>query len=310
MKGPDLIPELTFELKICLPVGNAKPDLKQQVCDWLVGHDVSGFVEGAVDDIDIDHCYENPSRDFYGELGGQKAALSVYSYDRPYLRDLESGLQNQFPDLSFEHLQMDSKIWMEGWKESFKPIRTQLFEIYPPWEKPGGQATHPIEIEPGMAFGTGQHATTQLCLEALETFDFSELENVLDVGTGTGVLAIAAAKMGSKNILATDIEVDAVHAAKENARINAVDYEARRGSVPPCPDGGRYQLVIANILYVVLTSILEDLAQALASKGRMVLSGILPEQAPDMIGQAKSLGLKLISSQEKDGWVCLVLTKD
>ena len=136
----------------------------------------------------------------------------------------------------------------EGWKDSFKPFATKKFYVYPPWEQNKEELGKiPLEVEPGMAFGTGQHATTQLCLAQIENlFESKTIETVLDVGTGTGILAIAAIKLGAKKLVGTDIDADAVIAAKENAVRNECSFEVFQDSVPA--DTNSYDFVIANIL--------------------------------------------------------------
>ena len=132
-------------------------------------------------------------------------------------------------------------------------------------------------------------------------------ESVLDVGTGTGILAIAVKKMGCNSLLATDIDADAVIAAKENAVRNGVDFEVMQESVPKGVKPS--ELVIANILFVVLRRIIGELAAAVQTGGKLLLSGVLSEEASEMIELAESHGLKFESKDEQDGWVCLVLSK-
>jgi ribosomal protein L11 methyltransferase len=196
--------------------------------------------------------------------------------------------------------------WLEGWKESFKPIRTERFYIYPPWNPPQGkECDFHMVIEPGMAFGTGQHATTMLCLREIErlTQEDPEIHSAADVGTGTGILAIAMAQLGIPRVIGTDIDSDAVIAAKRNLADNAVHFELLQTSVPP----GDYSLVVANILTVVLLKLMQDLARA---TGRwLLLSGILVEQAYEIEHAATACGLELVRSVEQEGWVSLLFLR-
>ena len=165
-----------------------------------------------------------------------------------------------------------------------------------------------LEVEPGMAFGTGQHATTQLCLAKLEDiFEQFEPQSVLDVGTGTGILAIAIKKMGCTSLIATDIDADAVIAAKENAARNSVEFDVQQASVPENVEP--VSLVVANILFVVLRRIINELSSKVLKGGKLLLSGVLSEEADEMIRLAESQGLQFQSKSEQDGWVCLVFDK-
>ena len=212
-------------------------------------------------------------------------------------------------NLNLSLKQTDTSQWQEGWKDSFKPFETEKFHVFPPWESDNISSTKiRLEVEPGMAFGTGQHATTQLCLSKLDdAVEQLRPKSVLDVGTGTGILAIAVKKMGCDSLLATDIDADAVIAAKENAKRNAVDFDVSQDSVPE--DARPCELVIANILFVVLRRIIGNLATKVQPGGKLLLSGILSEEASEMLELAELQGLKFESKNEQDGWVCLVLRK-
>ena len=210
-------PQKTFELRIAMQADERSrvEHLKERVIDFLRSQGVDSFVEGTIDDVDIDNEPGGPQRDFYGELGGDAQPLSIFKYSREALDDLKGSLEREFSsEIGASMHSMDTETWMQGWKESFKPITTKLFYVYPPWdESPIPSGFLPIIIEPGMAFGTGQHATTQLCLRGLE--DLPELNGglitkgrVLDVGTGTGILAIAAEKLGSRSVVGTDVDPD------------------------------------------------------------------------------------------------------
>ncbi len=207
----------------------------------------------------------------------------------------------------------ETESWLEGWKESFRPIATERFYIYPPWETlpAANSQIIPICIEPGMAFGTGQHATTLLCLEELAELERDHLANfgnwhICDVGTGTGILSIAASKIGVTKIIATDIDPDAVTAAKRNARDNQCSIEFAKMSVPV---GQSFDLVIANILAVVLKQLMPDLAAATKPGGYLLMSGLLDEQAHELTVLAHQYGLQLSRKRLRDDWCALLLRK-
>lgn len=302
-------PPHTYELRIAIP----DPKQKQRLIDWLLLNGVESFVEGALD-VDINHEYGEAEPDYYAEWGGHDAPVSVYRYSRESLDDLSAKLSHAFPALSPELHTHETKEWMEGWKESFKPFSTDSFYVYPPWISdaiPAGLI--PIVIEPGMAFGTGQHATTRLCLEQLGKIARKAgkkvvgTQRVLDVGTGTGILAIGAHLAGYASAVGTDIDDDAILASVDNAKANKVHVPFSKGSVP---QGEPYDLVFANILAVVLLRIMGDLSRATKEGGLLVLSGLLVEEEAELEACARDHGLKAVDRGHLDGWSGLVLRKD
>lgn len=307
-------PKKTFELRISFPQEDSKAaeSTKQALTQWLIGYGEESFVEGAVDNLSVDFDYDNPDRDLFAESGGNVSPLIIYRYDLEYLRDLKAKIESNFAgrvDCS-EHW-LETEVWLEGWKSSFKAFQTEKFYIYPPWEKPEAELANlqPIEIEPGMAFGTGQHATTQLCLRELEQLEeFEKDQMILDVGTGTGILSIALAKLGYSSIIASDIDTDAVAAAKENARVNNCQIKIEQGSVPEsCL--GQCKLVIANILMVVIRKIAVQLAAAVAPGGYLLVSGVLDIELDEMRMLGQKHGLSFLQHSEQDGWVALLFQK-
>ena len=315
-----MIPAKTFELRIVFLAKNRSIneilETKELVTSWLAGNGVESFVEGAIDDIYVDHRYEQSLNDFYNDMGGHQAPVSIYDYSLEYLADLKAKLILAFPEhILVEDHSMDSQVWMEGWKEGFKPIFSEKFCIHPPWDKPSQAGLIYIDIEPGMAFGTGQHATTQICIKALESLDEKDIsgKRCLDVGTGTGVLAIAAKKLGFVEVIGTDIDHLAVESATYNCKLNGTDVAVFAGSCPEFwPDGREFlpvDFVIANILPIVLFRILPDLSRVTALGGKLLLSGILLEQVEEMTKAASSLGFNLLRSTELEGWGALLLGK-
>jgi len=310
-------PTLTYELRASFN-GDSKTAArtKEQLIDWLLMNGVESFVEGELA-VDINQDQDAPPRDYYTELGGDRTPMSVYRYSRESLDDLQVKLNRTFATrVTTDIHAMTTETWMEGWKESFLPFATEVFYVKPPWRhevapRPG---LVDLVIEPGMAFGTGQHATTQLCLEQVGA-DFLEFgatqgvahRSVLDVGTGTGILLIGAKKLGYGTCLGTDIEDDAILAADENGRLNGVSVPFKKGSLPE--DGAQYDLVLANILAVVLIRIMDELAAATKTGGRLVLSGLLTVEAPEVIARGVEAGLKFVRQGEQLDWGCIVMEK-
>jgi ribosomal protein L11 methyltransferase len=204
--------------------------------------------------------------------------------------------------------------WAEQWKQHYRPLRLgRRLWVSPAWVTPQvGPGEVLVQLDPGMAFGTGTHPTTQLCLAALE--DYLQLGGaVLDLGTGSGILAIAAAKLGAASVLALDIDPEAVRVAGENVAANGVGEVVRveHGSLAAALDIGHWPLVIANILSSVIIKLFDEgLARAVAPGGRLVLSGILAEQAEEVKQAAQRSGLRVTEQRQSGEWVALLATSD
>jgi ribosomal protein L11 methyltransferase len=217
------------------------------------------------------------------------------------------------PEAQFKPIQQTN--WAEAWKEHYQPIAVgQRLMIVPAWlEAPPGERI-PIRIDPGMAFGTGTHPTTQLCLYALEeaTARAGESWGVIDLGCGTAILAIAALKLGARHALGVDIDPEAVQAARENATTNGLttELELGLGSLDEIRSGKfslhKARIVLANILAPVLIRLLgEGLGSLLEEGGVLILSGILQEQADEVQAAAEAQGLRLVSRGQSGDWVAL-----
>jgi ribosomal protein L11 methyltransferase len=172
-----------------------------------------------------------------------------------------------------------------------------------------------LEIEAGEAFGTGHHGSTAGCLAAIAEISRTHLVgNALDLGTGTGVLAIAIARTWRAPVLATDIDPIAIEVARENAALNGalrhLDFVVAAGlSHPTIRRRGPYSLIVANILARPLTQLAPALARRLAPGGYAVLSGILPDQASHVLAAYRSSGLTLVRQRVRAGWSTLILTR-
>lgn len=307
-----MYPAKTYELRIGFnPQLAGIEQTKELVKTWLQSHQVDTFVEGVVEGLDIDHDYENPDRDIYAETGGDRAPISIYKFSGEALTFLRQRLQEAFgKNLECSIVVHPTKEWVEGWKESFKPVVTNRFFIYPPWHSdPLPQDKIAIEIEPAMAFGTGQHATTVLCLECLEKINDELIsahafKSLADIGTGTGILAIAMAKLGFKPVLATDVDADALSAAKANAEINKVKIHVQDASHPVDADK-KFRVVVANILAVVLRRILPHLVALVEEDGNLILSGLLTEDAGEFTRLLTAKGFTLEEQTTSADWCCL-----
>jgi ribosomal protein L11 methyltransferase len=210
--------------------------------------------------------------------------------------------------------------WTAAWKEHYQPIPVgEKLMIVPAWLEPPLKDRIPIFIDPGMAFGTGAHPSTQLCLELLEDIlealrVFNDID-VIDLGCGSGILSIAALKLGVRHALGVDIDEDALRAASENAVRNNVaeGLELGQGSLAEIRAGifsvRQAGVVLANILAPVIIRLLDEgLAELLGRGGSLVLAGILEEQSMDVEATLEKQGLRLIGRRQRGDWVALWAT--
>jgi len=197
-----------------------------------------------------------------------------------------------------------AKNWNEVWEESLSPVRVGPFLICPSAVDvpPDAPDTTVLRIDPEMSFGTGHHATTRLALQLLADA-LAPGDRVLDVGTGTGVLAIAACRAGAATTLGVDTNPDAVRNARENARANTVDdcVTVREGSMEVVPET-HYSLVATNITRRVLLKLLPDLRSHLDEEGILVLAGVLQPHRDSVLDAAATHRLQLDDEVTEDGW--------
>ena len=202
---------------------------------------------------------------------------------------------------------MKEEDWGQAWKEYYPVLQVgERIVIVPAWRRRRPRAGEvALTMDPGMAFGTGLHPTTQLCLQALERLLRPGM-GVLDLGTGSGILAIAAVKLGSGPVLALDTDPVAVHAAGRNVRRNRPNeqVEVRQGTLEP--GMGPFDLILANLLARTLREMAGLLAAALAPGGVLIGSGVLVEQAEEVAAAFAAAGLHPIEQPVLGDWVALV----
>jgi ribosomal protein L11 methyltransferase len=201
--------------------------------------------------------------------------------------------------------------WAEAWKTHFTVTRVgRRLVIVPAWQS---YTPRPedivIALDPGMAFGTGLHPTTQMCLTALEAL-LQPGMSVLDIGTGSGILALAAAKLGAAQVLAVDTDTIAVAAARANVRLNQVEGVVRveHGSLEVVGNSA-WDLVLVNILAPVIVRLLDaGLGARVRAGGILVAAGLIAEQAPEVIAALRRAGLTLSEQRQIKDWVTLIAT--
>jgi ribosomal protein L11 methyltransferase len=195
--------------------------------------------------------------------------------------------------------------WNESWKKAFKPINVGTrFTVLPPWEQLVGDRT-PLIIEPGMAFGTGHHQTTRSCLVLMEQLSTSvKNERFLDVGTGTGLLAIAARILGFKQVVGVDTDLLAMEAARKNIGLNRLEgIELHEGDIS-CT-AGTYDMIAANLISGTLVELAGEIASRLKSSGVVIMSGILKGQDNEVADAAGKAGLRCVKRLPDEKWVTL-----
>lgn len=227
------------------------------------------------------------------------------------MEQLDEGLRElveRFPEwvIQVKGITVQEEDWATAWKAYFKPTRVgRRFVIKPTWEEiePGAEDLV-LELDPGMAFGTGTHATTSLCLEVLDEIVQPGMK-VFDLGTGSGILAIAAAKLGAE-VEAVDLDPVAVRVAQENIDLNKVSEQvtAKHGDLGSVLNG-QADLVVANIIADVILLLLSDLKRILKPEGEFLASGIIDNRADDVEAGMREAGLEVIEKRESSGWVLL-----
>jgi len=242
---------------------------------------------------------------------------------KPFIQELSSfGLDPG--DAQFSWRAVDEEDWANAWKTYFKPIRiTETLTIKPTWEPyEPAEGERIIELDPGMAFGTGTHETTALCLRTLEQ-TIKPGDQVIDVGTGSGVLAIAASKLGASQVLAIDLDPVAVSSATENVRLNGLQQEVtvRESDLLGLLKSDAHEaairqeaglgvslpvdLVVANILAEILVLFVDDVYEALKPGGYYIASGIISQKEELVIEALGQAGFDVIQRNAEQDWIAL-----
>lgn len=274
----------------------------EAVSNFLIEQGATG-IEELEGDIKWDRL-----RTYFQQDGKEKGVLHAL---RRYLNSLKK-IRPEMPRPQVKTATLPEQDWGENWKRFFKPVQvTSRFVVKPPWSRirlRKGQI--PIDIAPGMAFGTGTHATTILCIRALEEELHSRSLSVLDVGTGSGILSIVSAKSGAKEVWGIDIDGVAVENARENVEKNHVSeiVKIRKGSIGDLHK--KFDVVVANIDLKSLRRMRKPLLGHLNDRGLLILSGILEEEKERIRKHYLETGLlRWIKETQEGEWVCLTFKK-
>ena len=251
-----------------------------------------------------------------------KVLLHVYADEHTSVENCLAFVSDRFSsegityEVEIKHV--DEEDYANSWKQYYKPIkignRVVIVPEWEPYEKADGEIT--VTLNPGMAFGTGTHETTSMCIEALQDIVF-EGDEVLDIGCGSGILSVTALLCGANRADATDIDRNAVNVAYENAELNGVKdrLHATEDNIlsaesPIRTAGKKYNVVIANIVADVIIDICGFVKTLIKPYGCFVASGIISERLDDVVKAMNDNGLCVAAIHEKRGWNCIIANPD
>ena len=265
-----------------------------------------------------------PHWDYVDQAGMEKmkdceTCVTIYVADNPQgmeelmqVRQILARLKAQDPDgkygrLELEMKDVDEEDWSNAWKKYYHPVQVgEHLVVCPSWEAYDRQPDDVVlTLNPGMAFGTGTHDTTRLCMELLEKY-ITPQDTVLDVGCGSGILAITAALLGANKIIGCDIDEVAVKVAGENAALNGVQDRIafHQGDLTSQVEGS-FQIICANIVADVIIRLSEDAGRYLAKDGIFITSGIIDTREQDVLNALEQNGFQVIERRTSGGWVAL-----
>jgi ribosomal protein L11 methyltransferase len=239
-----------------------------------------------------------------------KAYIPKALFNQPAVDEIVSNFEAQEVGVELEIVEIPAQNWNQVWEDSFEPVLLDHLSIVAPFHGSEYRRGRVIEIEPKMSFGTGHHQTTYLMCMAMENeIPVLTQKRVLDMGTGTGILAINAELMGATEIIAVDIEPWSVENTIENMKRNAcASIDAREGDIQVVTEED-FDLILANINRNVLFAHLPTYAEKLKTNGLLMLSGFFTTDIDDLVREATGHNLLLQSTYEKEGWACLVFKK-
>ncbi len=281
--------------------------------------------------MDLHADLAEPAAELLGRIAPNGAAVEMLDEGvrvRAWLPDddelaarkqqLEEGLWHlsqiqRFPEPAYKLVEEEP--WEITWNEHYQPLEIgKQLQIVPSWMEPENAERIPIILEPGMAFGTGAHTTTRHCLEALELLVMDRI-SVADLGCGSGILAIAAARLGAGLVVALDIDAQAVKLAQENVLRNGVEdrvqvLDGSLAELRTVVEGHGLGLIVANIRASALEDFIQSgISRDLADGGQIVMSGILEEQLDSLLDQAKMGGLQTERVMKEGDWRSVVFSK-
>ena len=246
---------------------------------------------------------------FYEVDGILKAFISSTDFDELVFSSLLGSLEGEDVEISYEKLEIENRNWNASWEANFDPVEiAQQLYIRAPFHEQKENFNSTIIIQPKMSFGTGHHQTTFLMCEAILRLDLVD-KKVLDMGTGTGVLAILSEKKGSKDITAIDIEEWSIENCEENIVLNECAFIDTICGDVNLIDGKKFDVILANINKNILKKHLPKYFDSIYENGLLYLSGFFSTDVSELKTLANQVGFKFISTTVKDEWAILILQK-
>lgn len=314
LEGMILVNGTWIEVKVV-----TKPDALEMVQGIFYGLDVKGV---AIEDPrDILEREQGPlTWDFADinilEHGGKAAVVKGYFSVEDDMEEILEYIKVKLIEIkdmgvdigegTVEYIKVNEEDWANNWKKYYKPTKIgKNIIVKPIWEEYEANGEMIIELDPGMAFGTGTHETTRMCVEALEE-NVKGDTTVFDIGTGSGILAIAAAKLGAKKVIGVDLDPVAVDSAKENVSFNDLNnIEILYGNLMDVVTG-KADLVVANIIAEIIVVLAEDVKNFLVPGGLFITSGIIRERRELVETKLKEKGFKIKEVKEQGEWLCII----
>lgn len=284
--------------------------------------DKKDIIEGILFDYGI-YTTEEISSDIVDELDQDEKDWDFIDYPllnskedvfalRVYPENMEDA-NNLKAELNEKNLgqclieEKDDEDWANNWKKYYKPLEIgEKLAIVPEWEAYDNDNRIVIKINPGMAFGTGTHESTYMCLELLERYVKKD-DEIFDIGCGSGILAIAGLKLGAKRALAVDIDDKCIDASHENADLNSLEdkMDIKKGNLLDVVKG-RADLIVSNIIAEIIVDEIKNLKNHMDKGGIFITSGIIKERRQMVIDALEENGFKIIDELEKNNWVAIV----
>ena len=284
---------------------------------------INAFYEFGVSGVKIDEPMDRNSLDYYKnekDFVVNELAVTAYFPKNAYCVRREIIIKERFEELfgdrddlvyNISFYDLADEDYVDNWKKYvFTTKISDRFVVKPTWrdyEKNSDELV--IELDPGRAFGTGTHPTTYLCIRLMEKY-IENSHTVIDVGTGSGILMVAANKLGAKEIWGVDIDPDACEVAKENLILNGITDENTKvlvGNLLNVVENKTFDVVVANILADVILMLLKDISKVIKKDGILILSGIIEDKKNLVINACEKEGLELVEVQEDKEWVALSL---
>ena len=285
------------------------------VCAVMSMVDNGLMIEDANEVDTLDHCYGELIDESLINADRTVGAVSIYIPEERNPAECVSFIKEHLSGIEFDLTLsgMNEEDWADSWKQYYKPVRIgKKLIVVPSWEEyEADENDIVLMMDPGMAFGTGTHETTRLCAALLEKY-ITPGDKMLDVGCGSGILAICAAKLGAGDCFACDIDPVSVRIANENAEINETpNVHAEVSDLlrqVPKVDGG-YEICCANIVADVIIRMAPDVGAYLADDAYLIVSGIITERAEEVVDALDRAGLKLHDELRENGWFAGVVVK-